>query len=282
MSPVLQEVPACARDVDRLIYRSNLVAIGAWRCPTRHPLFRDSGPIRDHCLSFPRTAAVIEPDNAEPFVADPTVVELYNAGQEYRRRPVSPQGAESDYFAFSPAVLDGALPFGASHLCAGAPLYLRQRRLVNAVRSGELDDPLEIEESVLGVLGQVLRLARAEPRCATTRESGRRRAALADAAARELAADLALPLPLGLLARRLRASPFHLCRVFRERTGRSLHRHRTELRLRGALERIEQGADLTSVALDFGFSSHSHFTASFRTSFGIPPSRLRRFRSRTR
>jgi AraC-like DNA-binding protein len=282
MSPALQEVPASARDVDRLLYRSDLVAIGAWRCPTRHPLFCDSGPIRDHCLSFPRTAAVIEPRGAEPFVADPNVVELYNAGQEYRRRPVSPQGAECDYFAFSPAVLDGALPFGASHLSAGAPLYLRQRRLVNAVRSGELDDPLQIEESVLDVLGDVLRLAPAKARLAAPRETERRRAALADAALRELATDLAEPLPLGVLARRLRASPFHLCRVFRERTGRSLHRHRTQLRLRAALERVEQGADLTSVALDLGFSSHSHFTTSFRMAFGVPPSRLRLFRNRTR
>lgn len=38
----------------------------------------------------------------------------------------------------------------------------------------------------------------------------------------------------------------------------------------------EDRGDLTDIALSFGFSSHSHFTDSFRREFGIPPSRLRR------
>ena len=32
------------------------------------------------------------------------------------------------------------------------------------------------------------------------------------------------------------------------------------------------GADLTRLALDLGYSSHSHFTSSFRVLFGVPPS----------
>jgi AraC-like DNA-binding protein len=34
--------------------------------------------------------------------------------------------------------------------------------------------------------------------------------------------------------------------------------------------------DLTLLALDCGFSSHSHFSAAFSRAFGITPSRLRR------
>jgi len=37
--------------------------------------------------------------------------------------------------------------------------------------------------------------------------------------------------------------------------------------------------DLTSLALDLGFSSHSHFTLAFRRAFGCTPSQ---FRSTTR
>ena len=48
----LRPVPPAAAAVDRLLYRSALVAVGAWRCPPEHPLFGDSGPIRDHCVTL--------------------------------------------------------------------------------------------------------------------------------------------------------------------------------------------------------------------------------------
>jgi AraC-like DNA-binding protein len=49
------------------------------------------------------------------------------------------------------------------------------------------------------------------------------------------------------------------------------------LRLRASLERVaEQRADLTSIALDLGFSSHSHFTDVFRREFGKTPSEFRK------
>jgi AraC family transcriptional regulator len=93
---------------------------------------------------------------------------------------------------------------------------------------------------------------------------------------------------------------FHLARVFKARTGFSLHAYRTQLRLRAALERVapRHGAgpalrlrsgqaprrgsghggrdvDLIDIALDLGFSSHSHFTEAFRRNFGTTPSAVR-------
>ncbi|MBA3270667.1 MAG: helix-turn-helix domain-containing protein [Acidobacteria bacterium] len=37
----------------------------------------------------------------------------------------------------------------------------------------------------------------------------------------------------------------------------------------------EPGVDLLATALDLGYSSHSHFTETFRRSFGITPSAVR-------
>jgi AraC-like DNA-binding protein len=46
--------------------------------------------------------------------------------------------------------------------------------------------------------------------------------------------------------------------------------------LRRALDRIADGCtDLTGLALDLGFSSHSHFTATFRKHLGITPEAVR-------
>lgn len=69
---------------------------------------------------------------------------------------------------------------------------------------------------------------------------------------------------------------FTLARIFKARTGLSLHAYRNQLRLRSALERLrEPGVDLIDIALDLGFSSHSHFTETFRRTFGKPPSAVR-------
>jgi AraC-like DNA-binding protein len=47
--------------------------------------------------------------------------------------------------------------------------------------------------------------------------------------------------------------------------------------LNHAVEEIQSSrGDLTRVALELGFSSHSHFSAAFRSQFGLSPSLLRR------
>ncbi len=71
-------------------------------------------------------------------------------------------------------------------------------------------------------------------------------------------------------------SPFTLCRVFHRHAGLPVHRYRVRLRLRHALDRLAGGErDLTGLALDLGFSDHSHLTNAFRAEFGVPPSAFR-------
>jgi AraC-like DNA-binding protein len=71
-------------------------------------------------------------------------------------------------------------------------------------------------------------------------------------------------------------SPFHLCHVFREITGISIYNYVLRERLAVALDAVlDGGDDLTAIALDAGFASHSHFTAHFRRFFGCTPTVLR-------
>ncbi len=55
-----------------------------------------------------------------------------------------------------------------------------------------------------------------------------------------------------------------------------LHRYLTQLRLSRALSELPHADDLTELALELGFSSHSHFSARFRQAFGLTPSEFRR------
>jgi AraC-like DNA-binding protein len=72
-------------------------------------------------------------------------------------------------------------------------------------------------------------------------------------------------------------SPFHLCHVFRALVGTSIYEYVLRERLAQALNAVlDSGDDITAIALDAGFSSHSHFTARFRRFFGYTPSALRR------
>ncbi|HET9711379.1 MAG TPA: AraC family transcriptional regulator, partial [Pyrinomonadaceae bacterium] len=100
---------------------------------------------------------------------------------------------------------------------------------------------------------------------------------LAEAAKTYLAAKMSERITLDDVARAVHASPFHLARIFQQQTGVPVHRYLTQLRLRASMERLAEGADdITAVALELGFSSHSHFTDAFRREFGRPPSKVRK------
>ena len=79
------------------------------------------------------------------------------------------------------------------------------------------------------------------------------------------------------LAKIANLSPFHLCHVFRQMVGTSIYDYVLHERLAHSLDAVlDGGDDLTAIALDAGFASHSHFTARFRGFFGCTPTALRR------
>ena len=68
-----------------------------------------SSRIRQVPAVFSRTTVVIQHDCARAFVADPTVITLYNRRQEYERRASSVEGDRCDWFAVSHDLLRAAL-----------------------------------------------------------------------------------------------------------------------------------------------------------------------------
>lgn len=99
---------------------------------------------------------------------------------------------------------------------------------------------------------------------------------LADAVREHLAVSFSeQTLPLPRLARDVGASPYHLARVFRSVTGHSIHRYRTNLRLRFVLAALADEVPLSDLANEAGFASASHLSDLFRRCFAMPPSQLR-------
>jgi AraC-like DNA-binding protein len=154
---------------------------------------------------------------------------------------------------------------------ASSDLFLAQRQIFNYITGQPAPDVLFVEESVIGVLSDVVNRA-----CDGNRMSPLTSAAVAARVRAHLGRTFMLKENVGELAAAVGVSPFHLCRVFRRETGYSLHQYRTELRLRWSLQPLADDEDILTVALAAGFSHHSHFTAAFRKTFGMCPSEFRK------
>lgn len=168
------------------------------------------------------------------------------------------------------SVLD-ALGLAAPPVCRELPhdLEFQQAHLEMwlGLRHAPADDP---EELLYDALGCLLKHAGA---MRPHRSGVSRRLAQVEEAIISQAGE---NLRIGQLATLASCSPFHLCRMFRARTGQSLRQFRLQQRLGTALGRLAEGeSDLAALACDLGFSSHSHMTAAFRRQFGRSPSELR-------
>lgn len=272
--------------LERLLFASPSVGVGTFRCRPDDPMFPDSGPSSTYCFVFPRTSVWIQHTGGRPFVADPGVVTYYNAGQAYSRRKLSPEGDRADWFAVAPDIAEDIVAsvapraprgsdavFTFSHGPSDPATYLAQRQLCDRLEADHPVERLEVEEQVVAFLAALAPRAAERESAGAPAESVARRKQLTDDARAVLASSLDENVHLAEIARRVGCSVFHLCRVFKEIHGTTLHGYRLDLRLRNALERLTgAGGDLTTIAMELGFCSHSHFTGAFRRQFGLTPS----------
>jgi AraC family transcriptional regulator len=88
---------------------------------------------------------------------------------------------------------------------------------------------------------------------------------------------LAESIPLATLAGLARLSPYHFSRAFKQSFGAPPHRYHTRRRIERAKTMLEeQAVSVTDIGLTLGFSETSSFTAAFRKTTGLTPSRYHR------
>ncbi len=251
------------------------VVLGRFRCLPDDPLWQtDNVVAQGDLLVFPGTCVLLR-RGREQIVADRNQAVLYADGQTYRRTLVHPAGDHCVFVRLSPAlVAEITLTPGWRTLPTTDATYARVRLLLagltppyNAVRP--IGD--EVEEELLGIVAATC----AAESVATAATSSWR--ALADNVRMALdARPAATGFSLAGTASDVGYSPFHMARVFRAVTGSSVHAYAERLRLRHALDRVAHGErDLSALAAELGYASHSHFTLRFRRMFGRPPSALR-------
>ncbi len=247
-------------------------------------------------FAFVRRGMFIKHVGKRECTANPNHVVFFNRDEPYRVSHPIRGGDDCSVFSIRRDVLasivaefDPSAPdrrsslFTSADAGCDAALHMRHMRLLSEIEREELTD-VAVEEQVLLLAREVMRQATSSlsRRCRAMRpETRRSRADCVEEAKRVISADFRTPLSLDDLSRRVHASPYHLCRIFRDVTGRSIHAYRTELRLRFALVRLADGErDLTRLAMELGFADHGHFSNAFRRTFAIAPSQFRLIASR--
>jgi AraC-like DNA-binding protein len=153
---------------------------------------------------------------------------------------------------------------GGSRAVLPAEAILKRAMLMKTLRAS---DPLLIEELTVGLLDFALNTPRRPKHRSNHVE--RVKEAISTSPDRKWT--------LGELSGIAGISPCHLAHVFQDEVGTSVYRYAVRLRLATALNALlDSDKDITTIALDAGFSSHSHFTARFRAFFGVTPDGLRR------
>jgi AraC-like DNA-binding protein len=249
---------------------------------------------RAYQVVFPRRGVFALEGRAGELIADANHALFFNRDEAYRVAHPAGCGDDCTVLAFEeplareaiaewdPAAAESTQPFRSPRVACDASAFWWQNRLRQAALEGRLD-PLGLEETALHLLRALLASEHGGHACASPRRvrasTARLHAEQVQRASLLLATRFGEELSLSAIARAAHSSPFHLARVFRAHSGLSLHQYRHRLRLREALLRLAEGeTDLSALALELGFSSHSHLSDAFRSAFGISPSQARGLR----
>jgi AraC family transcriptional regulator len=160
------------------------------------------------------------------------------------------------------------------------PMDLQMTFLVGCVReelqSGMLAGPLFLESLGLAMARHICARYSASPSSKRLWRGGLSSRQL-DRAQKTMMASLYETVPLTRLAEDAGLSSWYFCRAFKQSTGLSPHQWMRERRLDQARKLLaDEHLSLTSIAIDLGYASLSHFSATFKQATGISPTRYRR------
>jgi AraC family transcriptional regulator len=159
----------------------------------------------------------------------------------------------------------GRATFNRSRLRIDARTQALLASLRHSLGRGEIET-LEAETQTLAVVRRALgeRFSHA-----AAGSVGRQK--LVDRAKLVLATGLERRWTLAEIAVDVGVSPVYLTQVFQQVEGLPLYRYHLQLRLARALDMLGANSDLTSLALDLGFCSYSHFSGAFKRAYGQTP-----------
>jgi len=231
-------------------------------------------------LVFPYRGVYVRHIGRDDAVAEANQVLFFNAWDAYRvSHPVAGGDACLDLIIDDSLLRDLAPGQGVRD--SGRLMFVRQRlridpraqALVALLRHSlhkGIAESLEAESLALVLAQRAL-----GPRTSHAAGASFGQQRLVDRIKLVLAGDLARRWTLHEIAAEVGGSPVYLTQAFQRVEGVPLYRYQLRLRLARALDLLGQYDDLSALALDLGFSSHSHFSAAFRQAYGRSPTAFR-------
>ena len=230
---------------------------------------------------FPYRGIYLRHVARDQAVADANHVMFFNAGEGYRiAHPIRGSDASLS-LQLEASVLEELSPSALLNKRSVRGFRVQHRRIDSLTQARvtwlrhhlgqDTTDPLRVESLALDLVSHSLGPRTSSPSEAT---HGQRR--LADRVKVLLASDVSRRWTLAEIGTEIGASPVYLTQVFRRVEGLPLYRYQLRLRLARALDLLATRRDVSSLAADLGFSSHSHFTAVFRQAYGTSPTKFQR------
>lgn len=232
-------------------------------------------------LVFPYRGVFVRHLGRQDAVGEANQVLLFNQTESYRISHPVAGGDASLSLAIREDVLSELAPM--EHIRVDAGVAFRHQRLRIDARAQTLvaqlryrlkckvAETLEIETLILTLIKRALGERTSH---ATRASEGLQK--LVDRAKLVLSSELARRWTLADIAKVVGVSPVYLTQVFRKVEGMPLYRYQLRLRLARALDLLGEYDDLTALSMHLGFSSHSHFSAAFRQTYGQTPGAFRR------
>lgn len=273
---------------EQYLYEGDRVKVGLFDCPAAHDSFAVTETTTNSVFAFATKPVWIRRRTRDYQYVGRGSILFHAAGSTIERKREQTSHDLAYWFAIQEDVFKEAL---RTHrlgdqfpLAAISPEAGVQLKIATAIRQVQRDDAeaFGVESTALSILdemcGSMHDYGRTTPEC-VTRPSARARAKrLIDKAKAYIDANIAEEISLDGVAREVGLSAYYLCRLFKSTCGITINEYKIQQRLTTVVHEIAQGdgRDLARLALDSGFSSHSHLTRTFSRRFGMPPSAMRR------
>lgn len=277
----------------RPLFSSALVRVLDFRCGPEQP--RATAEWAEVVeIAVPRRGIYLRRSSYGDELVDTTTALFFNHGQDYEIGHPAGGGDETTVFLLEPESLwkyvtdelggrylgsGGVFPRGT--LLIGPVEQALHQLLYRISMHAEPTDKLQLQELCALLVGRLIKHM-FQP--GTDGHNAGATSQVSDRARLWAATHFTQPISLQDIADGVGYSQFHLARCFKAATGLTLHRYITRLRLLESLNRLSdmRGRNISVIAHDLGFSSHSHFSRAFVQEFHTSPSAFGRAISKKR
>lgn len=269
--------------MEKVLLQDDLMSIGSFELGQDESAFTQQGYVATPIFVFPKNSIWIQHEGSLPFVADTSIVNFYNQSQCYRRFGIDPAGDYCHWFAPSLALIENLVepaqsaeaPFRYQNLSCSKQAFLLHLRILEHLSAHAQPDRLTLQEWCVSLFKMVVSVGAESAETEQNSRTRQHHRKLVEHTKQAILQHLDQNLSLAQLADQVQSSPYHLSRIFKLVCGYGLSDYRIQQRLRAVMLSIQQGKqDLAELAVNYGFASHSHLSASFKHYFGHAPSQF--------